>query len=374
MSNTTSLREMLENGETVKVTENENAVPVEGIAVTSTETNSNMETENNTTPTSIIPPGTPTITSPTSANTTTTQRLGFSDRAEEMGLTSIGEGCFKYTDEFCEIAYRNVSTGGGAEIADNFQIPKLVIFTKGLGDEEEWKFVGFISDSYKFVGTGDMVNAIRQSLTEFGSPIINEETFFSSNHSQVRHEMVIQNATDVPNVGSIYPQIVLGNSYDGTKASNVTFGLFFNDGVDNIRIGASKKLGYIRQIHLAGASTTMGAAVGEYINVFTNNIVEMITENFNNHITEDDMLKSLNLIQKLVGKKRRDSLKEILDSNRATQGIESWSLTSWQLFNAIAKFSTIERNLSAKLLIESVAERVLVVPAQMATALAVING
>jgi len=361
MTTGTSLREMLENGETAQVTENEIATPVEGVVESTIEATGDLDVDLNE---NVVTPSTP---------ATTPQRLGFVDRAEEMGLTLIGEGCFHYIDEFCEVAYRNTYTRGGANIADDFQIPQLAIFTKSLTDDSEWKYVGPISNFYKFVGNGTLVESLRQSLSEFGSPIFNEETFFSSNYSQIRHEMVIQNETDVPSVGGVYPQIILGNSYDGTKASNITFGLFYNNGTDDIRFGFTQKLGKVRQIHMAGSSTTMSSAVGEYVNVFTSNIVDMITENLNNHITAVDVDKSLDLIQKSVGKKRRDVLSEILRSGRETEGVESWSMTSWQLFNVIAKFSTIERNLNAKLLIENAAERVLVVPTQMADAMAIIN-
>lgn len=300
-------------------------------------------------------------------------RLKFEDRAEAMGLTPMGlEGCFHYSDAFSEVVYRTLQTGGGAGLIDDLVVPPVALFTKPAGIDGDFSYIGIISQSYKFEGNEVLINRIRESIGAVGTPILSETTFMTYNLASIRHEVVIQNATNVPQVGDIYPQLLVTNSYDGTKAAHVTFGLAFNDGAVDIRFSSKEKLGSMRQIHLEGAATTMQAEVGGYIEAFGANIGDMVEANFNNHITEDDMLKVLDMVEKSAGRKRREAIAESVTEGQ-TEGIESWSMTSWQLFNAITKFSTLEKNLNAKTILEDIAERVLVVPAQMMEAVAILH-
>lgn len=305
----------------------------------------------------------------------TPSRLSFADRAEGMGLSLMGDdGCFHYGDTFSEIVYRTLRTGVGANIVDNVEVSPLAIFTKEAGLEGEWGYVGFISNMYKFQGNEDLINQIRESIQSIGNTVLRENSLMSPNLAQLRHEIVIANATNVPSVGDIYPLLNITNSYDGTKAANIGFGLFFSESEsESISFGSKTKFGNMRQIHLEGSGTTLSASIGDYVDTFSQNIGDFIQMNFDNHLNEDDMLKSLDLIERQAGKKRRDAISAVLTDEFGGEGIESWTITSWQLFLAITRFSSVEKNINAKQILENVAERVLVLPAQMIEALATIN-
>jgi hypothetical protein len=79
------------------------------------------------------------------------------------------------------------------------------------------------------------------------------------------------------------------------------------------------------------------------------------------------MMKVLDMIEKLSGKKRREAITAAIVEDQG-DGIENWSMNSWQLFHSITRFSTLENNLNAKRILEDIAERVLIVPAQMSEA------
>jgi len=301
-------------------------------------------------------------------------RLDFEARAEAMGLTPLGaEGCFHYADEFSEVVYRLLQTGSGAGLVDDVQVPPVGLFTKPAGIDGEFGWVGIVSMYYKFEGNGALIGRIRESVAAVGNPIMSENTVMAPNLASIRHDIVIQHATNVPAVGDMYPVLIVTNSYDGTKAANVAFGLSFNDGEQDIRFCSHKKLGSLRQIHLEGADTTMQAEVGGYITAFAGNIGDMIQANMESTITEDDMMSVLDMIEKQTGKTRREAISAVITEAHPTEGIESWTMTSWQLFNAITKFSSLEANLNSKKILESVAERVLIIPAQMVEAVAALR-
>lgn len=305
---------------------------------------------------------------PTDEETNIQSKLTFGDRAEIMGLTPIGEeGCYHYSDIFCEVVYRTLQTRRGADLLDNVMVSPIALFTKSHEDDSEFLYVGIISPSYKFEGNEVLINKIIESIAAVGSPIFSQTTLTPPNFASIRHEIVIQNITNVPQVGDIYPQLTIRNSYDGTKAAHVSFGLAFNDGEQDIRFSSREKLGYLRQVHIEGSPTTMQAEVGGFVELFGANIGDMVVANFNNQLTQDDMMKVLDMIEKLSGKKRREAITAAIVEDQG-DGIENWSMNSWQLFHSITRFSTLENNLNAKRILEDIAERVLIVPAQMSEA------
>jgi len=83
-------------------------------------------------------------------------------------------------------------------------------------------------------------------------------------------------------------------------------------------------------------------------------------------LTEEEVLGVLDLVEK-TGKKRRKEVSKILEELVGSEdnGIQSWGTSSFNLFLAITKYSTVEKNLNAKTLLENVAERVLTVPPQL---------
>ncbi len=300
-------------------------------------------------------------------------RQGFSDRATDMGLNDMGHGCFHYADSYSEVVYRNLTTMGGDTPVADTTVSHIAIFTKGVEADDEWAYIGPISNFYKFEGNGALIDRIKTALSEVGSPTFQETNYLASNRATMRHELVIQNSQAVPQVGDVYPMVSVRNSYDGTKASDITFGMFFTDASgEDVRFGSKNKLGYIRQIHIDGASTILGSTMGNYVTAFTQNIGDMITANINQTVTDSDMMKLLETIEKKAGKQRRKDLSVIIDAEFGEEGARQ-NITSWSLFNALAKFTTLEKNINAKLVLEDVVERVLVIPEQMLNALATIN-
>lgn len=339
------------------------------------EVSTDESTSEELTPETTINETTPnTNTGNTSGESTQPARQDFADRATSMGLTDMGNGCFHYADSYSEVVYRNLTTMGGDDTpVPNTIIPHIAIFTKGVEEGSEWKYVGPISNFYKFEGNGDLIDTIKDSLSEVGTPAFQEENYLTSNLASMRHEIVIQNAQNIPQVGDVYPMISIRNSYDGTKAADITFGMNFGDGDNTVRYSSKNKLGYIRQVHIDGADTILKSAVGDYVTVFSQNIGDMISANINMNVTEDDMMSLLTVIEKKAGKKRREDISAIITEEFGEEGSRQ-TISSWNLFNALAKFTTLEKNINAKLILEDVVERVLVVPEQMINALAAING
>jgi len=296
-------------------------------------------------------------------------RITFADRAVDMGLAVLPGGTFHYADEFSEIAYKKVATLDGSGIVDNFELSHLAIFTKEAGAEQDWKYQNYVSDAYKFLGNATLINQIKESIQAVGDAELIERSFMDPSHTKIRHEIVISNPSTIDQVGTVYPMLNISNTYNGTGASRITFGMNIAESANVRSAFCTEKFGKIKQIHLSGAATELTTAVGDFINVFGANIEDMISENFNNHITEADMMK---VLDKIPSKGRREKIAAELAP--AEEGVASWSMTNWQLFLALTRFTSVEENLNAKVLMENIAERVLIVPQQMLDSLAAING
>ena len=304
-----------------------------------------------------------------------TQRIMFGDRAEEMGLTTVAPGTFYYIDQFSEIMYKNVKPVDDVEDVVTPDIPHLAIFTKAIEEDAEWKYQNFISDAYKFLGNATLIDQIKDSIGAIGNAELEERHFSAPNFAEMRHEIVIRNANTIPAVGVVYPMMYITNSYNGTGASTIVFGMQIAES-DAVSHFCTEKFGKIKQIHLTGSSTELEAAFGEYVTIFGNNITDMVNENFNNQITETDMMKVLDIIETKAGKKRRELISnELPVIEESADGVAiPWNMTSWQLFLTLTRFTSVETNLNAKRIMENIAERVLIVPEQMSDALKVING
>jgi hypothetical protein len=302
----------------------------------------------------------------------------FGDRAPEMGLTVLADGSYHYIDQFSEIVYKNLKTLGDSGIIDDEQISHLAIFTKGLEEDSEWKYQNFISDSYKFLGNATLIDQIKESIVAVGNADLTERNFMAPNLTKVRHEIIINNPSVVPGVGTVSPMMNISNSYDGTGASLIVFGMNINESDVLSSAFCTERFGKIKQIHLTGSSTELSAAFGEYVTIFGDNIVDMINENFTNQITEEDMMKVLDIVEAKAGKKRRELISNelpVTDPDAEAPATPTpWNMTSWQLFLTLTRFTSVEENLNSKKIMESIAERVLVVPARMIDALKVING
>ena len=349
----------------------ENTNNVEATVETTVEANGNLDgfADINDTGDEIVEDTETIIEEPT---TETPAVITFGDRAVNMGLSVLSGQSFHYSDVFSEIMYKNVKPIDETEVPT---IPHLAIFTKGVEENDEWNYQNFISDSYKFLGNATLIDQIKESIGSIGDVNLVERTFMSFDLCKIRHEIIIQNANVVPDVGTIYPMMNITNTYNGTGASRITFGMQIAESDELMSSFCTEKFGKIKQIHLAGASTELSAAFGEYVNIFSDNIVSLIDENFTNTLTEEDMLKVLDIIETKAGKKRRELISnELPVTAEGDQQAADWSMTSWQLFLALTRFTSVEDNLNSKKILENIAERVLIVPGQMIEALKVING
>jgi len=304
--------------------------------------------------------------------------MNFEQRIESMGLTNKGNGCYFYEDQYGAILYRTLHTSEAvhdSEVSiESVKVPPLGIFIKHP-DRDDFNFVGMVSDKYKFVGNDVLNDTIRSSILQTGNAILHENINFSSNRARMYNEIVVRHETVVPQVGNVYPQITIRNTYDGTGAQNISYGLCISESEfeDKFsRFSFRSKLGDVAQIHLTNAASTMSTPFGNYISVFAQNVGELIQSNFNNQIESTEMLATLDLIEE-VGKKRREKVSEIIQEMSGTVNGENINFTTWQLFLAITRYSTMEKNLNSKVLLESIAERVLIVPVRMLQALETIN-
>ena len=291
----------------------------------------------------------------------------FAERAAEMGLNTSGaaKGLFFHSDRYSSVAYRALTTGylpGEDEVfvhpTDNDFVPIVGIFTSPP-DEEDYKYCGFVSNVYKFVGNDVLNQQIRDSIQSIGLPIISENTIMSQDYTRMRSEIAIQSSKNTLEVGDVIPVMVVNNSYNGTKAASVAFAISLD--YDGESLSFAFKLGEMRMVHIESASTTMTSAVGTYMGAFSENILDLISQNFTERVTEQQMLGTMDLIE-AVGKRRREAVSKLLEDMQDEEGRLP---TLWQMFLAIVRYSSLEQNLNAKKMLENAAESVLVIPARM---------
>lgn len=303
----------------------------------------------------------------------------FSERAEVMGLdVSLGwKGLFSYTDRYGEIVYRylkpeTIHEDPDPHDTDGRAIPKLGIFTKGP-DWPDYLYAGMVSDMYKFIGNDALNQKIRDSITEIGMPIMVENAIPSLSLTKLRNEIIIQSSQQVPDVGDILPVMIVNNSYDGTQAATVAFGIATSYRGDRVIFGFS--LGEMRQVHIESSSTSMSSVISSYMEVFGDSLLEMISGSFGMRLTEDEMMITLDVIEGM-GKKRREAVSNLLQEMLPDpiEGQPPPLPTAWQVFLAIVRYSSFEPNLNMKRLMENAAEAVLVIPPRMYDVLDRLNG
>jgi len=297
----------------------------------------------------------------------------FNDRAASMDLdiTKAYKGLYSYADRFSEVIYRKLWTDYAeddeTDDTDRTDVPKIAVYTKPADSgriDENFQYVGVVSDLYSFVGNDILIKKIKESIINTGNPIIEEDTTLYNNFTKMRNEITISSSQHNPIAGDIIPIIIVNNSYDGTKAASVSFGLAMNHNSE--RISFSFNLGEIKQIHISNSNTNMEAPIESYLEVFSQNIGTMITDSFNNQLTEEEMFGTLDVIEN-ISKNRKKSisnlLKEMLPDVIEGQPIPLPS--SWQVFLSIVRFSSFETNLNVKKMLENAAQSALVIPGQM---------
>lgn len=290
-----------------------------------------------------------------------------------MGLdvTRSYKGLFSYEDRHGEIVYRNlgpmfIREEDDHHDTDRIGTPLVGIYTKGPG-QEEYQYAGHVSEFYKFIGNEELNRRVRESIASVGMPILEENTILWDSYCRMRNEIIIQSSQATRQAGDVLPVMIVNNSYNGTRAATLAFGI----AIDNSLRSANRtifgfNLGEMRQIHIAASTTQLTSAVGTYMQVFTQDISDMITQSFNSQLNADEMLAVLDVIEG-IGKNRAKKISEILASiNPQPEDDGPPRLPSaWQVFLAIARYSSLEPNLNAKRLLENAAESVLVIPPRM---------
>jgi hypothetical protein len=299
--------------------------------------------------------------------------ITFESRAREMGLQIVDRdrGMFEYRDSLSWVMYRTLFTDTASEHSegeqpqrhetDGYEIPHVALFTKLPvgGPNNIYRYAGIVSRIYKFVGNDFLNDYIRQEIRKIGMPILRERTELNATLTRMRHEIVISNTVHT-RVTDVLPLISIGNSYDGTLAQILQFGIEMPVNGNSYRFAF--ELGKVRQIHVAGASTVVSSIVENYQQVFAESMTEILDASFNTTISENDLYLILDVIEK-IGKKRRDQISAFLQEMKPK---EQRLPTAWQVFIAIVRYSSFEPNLNAKALLENAAESVLVVPPRIA--------
>jgi len=298
--------------------------------------------------------------------------LNFEERAQGMGLDIkfAYKGLYSYKDIYGEVIYRKLSCitvendpTHSQHDTDGAVVPILAIYTCP-SDTTKFRYVGFVSDFYKFMGHEVLNNSIRESIKSVGMPVLREQISTDTAIAKMRNDMIIQNGKVSPIIGDIFPTISVSNSYNGSHAALISFGISMPTG-GALMTSFSFKLGEIRQVHIESAKTTVVAGVSSYVQAFSNSILEMIQNSFNKKLTENDMMATLDYIETL-GKKKREGISKILEElTNSKVGDERELPSAWHLFLAIVRYSSLQPNLNARRILENAAEAVLVIPTRM---------
>lgn len=309
----------------------------------------------------------------------------FEVKAAGMGLdcSRANQGLYSYRDRFGKVIYRTLITQSApthdlscslenladletdpeettSHETDGFIAPHIAIFTK-KPEWEKFRYCRCISHVYKFQGHDVVTERVRESLRSLsegvdGDVLFDEEIYTSPDMCVFRDYITIMNRSHPDDIGNVHPTLIVGNSYDGSRAATVQFGLSVRG--EGYRSNFAFTLGSMRMIHSQYSSTIITYGINNYIQGFSEGIADLITENMNIQLNEDNIFAVLEGIDRL-SEKKRNALQEFLDEVR-----ENGTLTNWQFFLAIIRYSCLQANLNLKKLLENVAESVIVLPQQ----------
>lgn len=298
----------------------------------------------------------------------------FAERAQEMGLDISGayKGLFSYEDIYSKVIYRTLGPKThimDVEVeehpTDRSTTPLIGIWT-ALPLNDDYTYVGYVSQMYKFIGNEVLIDRVHTSLQEVGTPILNIRTHLLADHTAIRQETVLQSSLSSKESGDIHPVMIIGNSYNGHKAATVSFGIAVDSGevIGNTVFGFS--LGEMKMIHIESSSTRLTSGINQYLEIFNEHIIDMVDMSFQKRLTQDELFTTLDVIEN-YGKRRRQKITDILTTLQpATREGQPPALPSaWSVFLAIVRYCALEPNLNMKRLLENVAESVLVVPTRM---------
>ena len=292
--------------------------------------------------------------------------MNFLDKFQEMGLTQTQPNSFTYKDQYSGVRYERIKA-----CDTGIEIPALSIWTSGPGEQAAFSFTGIVSMFYNFIGNEKANNIVRQSIGELKTPIFREYTSFNSpRYTTMHNDILIQNQNNISEVGDVYPHVTIRNSYDGKSGIEIAFGLTVLQTNSNLRNSISFRhiMSSFKQIHSQHAKTKLTSAVGGFVNVVSSNILDFVRQNFETQITEEALLSTLDMVEQ-IGERRRKNISDVI--TEITKGKPF--ISAWDLFLAITRFSTVEKNLNAKILLEDIVEKTLVVPVQMMEMMKKIN-
>jgi hypothetical protein len=279
-----------------------------------------------------------------------------------LNIEEARKSLYSYSDQYSEVVYRQLFTAeheNSEHGTDGLSVPLLAVYTRPASNTD-FRYVGYVSDMYQFIGNDVLCQKIRESIQSVGTPILTENVIMTFDHTRMRNEIIIQSSQNHPQAGDVFPVMVINNSYNGTHAATIAFGIAM-DYNNNSRTVFAFSLGEMRQVHIQSSSTEMSSAISSYMQSFSENITGLISQNFDNPVTEDSMMSLLELIES-YGKKRKDAITAILQE---LQPAEAGLPSAWQVFLSIVRYSSFEPNLNIKRLLENAAESVLVIPQRM---------
>ena len=292
------------------------------------------------------------------------KQLTFPERAESMGLRVLENECFRYDDQIGSVVYKHLQS------KDHVDVPLYAVFTKPpVVEDDEFAYAGFVSSLYQFEGNEVMNQKIRTSISEVKIPIFREFVYTNPNRTRMSNEILVQNNTNIPKVGDVYPQVIVKNTYDGSGAREFLFGFSIIEGTNRMGFGFQSKIGSFRQVHNIHSRTSFSTPISKYVEFFTGNILQIIDANFKTEVTEDALLSVFDMLED-IGKKRRNDVSTYLGEMSKESG---GKVNTWNLFLAITYFSTIERNVNIKTLLNDNAEKVLVIPIEIQNVLKTLN-
>jgi hypothetical protein len=313
--------------------------------------------------------------------------MGFKTEYKEMNLVKISENGYIYTDKFGQVIYWKLQNtphlqiqytqedlqtmmNMGIETKDllemsNQIIPHYGVYTRPEGSAE-FSQIGIVSQYYQFTGHEFLNEKIRKLICNMENPkeIFKERPFVSFNLAWMQNEIIIKNPKRIEDEGKIYPVIIVKNNYQGTGAIQIQFGLYMEgyDGCD-YGFGFKQKINSLYQRHLTGASTILGNYIDDYVETFSVSIEEMIQNLFNQTIDDRKIMKTLDFIEKIGGKKRRKNIAEAITSQKDNS--QSTNFNGWDYFQVLSKFSAEEYNISIKSYLNNMVERVIELPPKM---------
>lgn len=286
--------------------------------------------------------------------------MRFEEKATQMGLVDNGNRTFSYEDVHGAVTYKYLST-------PHEPIPYLALFAgQNLNEIEFTRTI--LSDLYEFEGNENINNIIRQNIRSSNNPILREHPLISRDYCLMYNQVIIDNSTTIQQ-GTIYPSFIITNSYNGTRKKEISFGINI-EGEINVYGGFRNKLGTISQIHSERHSTTISNIFGDYVDIVSRNIADVVNQNMNNELEDNSILTTLEYLEHFGGKRRRENVSAFL--NDITND-ETRNITSWDLFLSILRYSEVEKNLNMKIAMENLAERALELPRRMIEACQRIN-